>query len=81
MKSPSDIYWCVMSLFSPAAFHHPQQLAEFGKGITAAAVQYVAAAKQQDAGKLWRFSNLAAGIRTGAAMTAMSLALLQLIGG
>ena len=80
MKLPFDIHWCVMSLFSPAAFHHPQQLADFGKGITAA-MHYVVAAKQQDAGDLWRFSDLAAGVRTGAAMTVVSLALLQLLGG
>ena len=81
MKSPSNIDWCVMRVFSASTLHHPLQLAGFSKGFAAVAMQYGAAAKQQDAGKLWRFSNLAAGVRTGAVMTAFSLALLQLIGG
>ncbi len=70
-----------MSLFSPTEIDHPLQFAEFSKSFAAAALQYVAAAKQQDAGKLLRLSSLAAGVGTGAAMTVVSLALLQIVGG
>ena len=57
------------------------QFAAFGKGFAAAAMQYVAAMKQEEAGKLYRVSSALAGVGTGAAITVMSLALLQIIGG
>ncbi len=70
-----------MSILSSTTIDHPAQLAEFSKGFAAVAVQYIAASQQEDAGKLSRWSRTLAGVGTGAMMTVMSLALLQLIGG
>ena len=81
MKLPSSKSRRVMSIFTSTNMDDPIRFAAFGKGFAAAAMQYVATMKQEDAGKLYRVSSALAGVGTGAAITVMSLALLQIIGG
>ena len=70
-----------MSLFIPAGTNYRLPRLEFRYGFAASAARYVDATLQPDAGKLLRVCSLAAGIGTGAAMTVVSLAVLQMVAG
>ena len=70
-----------MNFFNTFSIDDPAQFADLSKGFAAAAIQYITAAKQQDTGTFATVSNIATGVGTGAAMTMISLALLQIVGG
>ena len=81
MKLPTDISWRVIMFLNPTNIDHSAQFADLSKGFGAAAIQYITAAKQQDTGKIPAVSNILAGVGTGATITAVSLAMLRIIGG
>ena len=69
-----------MSVFSAPSINHSEQIAQLGHGFAAAAIQYIATAQRDPSTKLTSWSNVAAGLGTGAAMFFVSLSLLQLLG-